>query len=99
MKAINMFDDIIRIVEYEIVSEDKVEILNYSVSDSRTIVQEEKLPICSFMGSAQRITHLWVTPYRCPNCFGFPCTGSTLYLIINPESLLHFVTKMGYKVK
>ncbi len=91
MKATKRLRITVWTVEYEIVSEGKVMIIDYSCQDPEGYQYEKQLPRCHLKQTKEGIvTHLWLKPFKL-NDNSFKKEDATeIYEVINPKVIVKY---------
>lgn len=90
MKATKRLIDAVWTVEFEIVSEGKIRILNYSRDDPEGYQREKELPQCELKEANDRIaTHLWLKPYK-SNEWVTKDNVTEIYEVVNPQFIFSY---------
>ena len=90
MKATKRLIDAVWTVEFYILSEGKVVIMNYARDDPEGYNREKELPQCELIEIDNRIvTHLWLKPYK-SNEWVNKDNVTEIYEVVNPQHIFSY---------
>ena len=90
MKATKRLITNVWTVEYFIISEGKVVIMNYTYEDPEGYQREKELPQCELVETENRIvTHLWLKPYA-SNEWVNKDNVTEIYEVVNPQHIFSY---------
>ncbi|MCZ8330239.1 MAG: hypothetical protein O9282_02890 [Flavobacterium sp.] len=90
MKATKRLITSIWTVEYEIVEQGKVRVLNYSRTDAEGYQRENELPQCELRETDERIvTHLYIKPFK-QGEWVTQENATEVYEVINPQFIFSY---------